>query len=66
MVWNWVGVHCGVEYEEVYWVCVQLVDQVDLFCNVEMDRVTLDSIYSMYKMYHLECKMQDACNNEYT
>ena len=58
--------HSRVEYEEVHWVCVQLVDQVDLFCNVEMDRVTLGSIYLMYKMYHLECKMQDDCNNEYT
>ena len=28
-----------------------------------MDRVTLGNIYSMYKMYHLECKMQD--DNKY-
>ena len=24
-----------------------------------MDRVTLGNIYSVYKMFHLECKMQD-------
>ena len=31
-----------------------------------MDRVTLGNVYSMYKMYHLECKMQDNYNLDYT
>ena len=31
-----------------------------------MNRVTLGNIDSIYKMYHLECKMQDESNNECT